>query len=174
MNSEEFRRFYEQYYEISIKVANKVVQSHFIAEDVSQEVFVIFIKIRDRLNISDERKTRSLVVMETTNKGRDYLRKAYVRREIMLDNEVAEVHYRSSESAEASILGMEKAKYLSMAFENLRRKSPVNYEIFMKVKMQEISTDEVAREYGFTRNNVNNRVLRARNWLLEELGRLEK
>ena len=25
MNSEEFRRFYEQYYEISIKVANKVV-----------------------------------------------------------------------------------------------------------------------------------------------------
>ncbi len=69
---------------------------------------------------------------------------------------------------------MEKAKYLSMAFENLRRKSPVNYEIFMKVKMQEISTDEVAREYGFTRNNVNNRVLRARNWLLEELGRLEK
>ena len=54
MNSEEFRRFYEQYYEISIKVANKVVQSHFIAEDVSQEVFCYFYKIRDRLNISDE------------------------------------------------------------------------------------------------------------------------
>lgn len=46
--------------------------------------------------------------------------------------------------------------------------------IFMKVQMQGIPTDEVAREFGYTRNNVNNRVLRARNWLLEELVRLEK
>lgn len=78
------------------------------------------------------------------------------------------------ESAEAAILGMEKAQYISLAFENLRRKNPVNYMIFMKVQMQGIPTDEVAREFGYTRNNVNNRVLRARNWLLEELVRLEK
>ena len=135
MNSEEFRRFYEQYYEISIKVANKVVQSHFIAEDVSQEVFCYFYKIRDRLNISDERKTRSLVVMETTNKGRDYLRKSYVKREVMYDNDVAELQYRTTESAEAALLGMEKRQYLSMAFENLHRKNPVNYMIFMRVVM---------------------------------------
>ena len=40
--------------------------------------------------------------------------------------------------------------------------------------MEGVSTEEVAREFGYTRNNVNNRVLRARNWLLEELERLEK
>ena len=40
--------------------------------------------------------------------------------------------------------------------------------------MEGVSTEEVAREFGYTRNNVNNRVLRARKWLLAEILRLEK
>ena len=58
-----------------------------------------------------------LVVWKTTNKGRDYLRKSYVKREVMFDNDVAELQYRTTESAEAALLGLEKQKYLSMAFE---------------------------------------------------------
>lgn len=174
MNSEQFTAFYKHYYEISVKIASGIVQSRFVAEDVTQEVFVYFYRIKDKLDISSERKLHTLVVMETMNKGRDYLRKSYVKREVMFDNDIAELQYKSVESAEAAILGMEKAQYISLAFENLRRKNPVNYMIFMKVQMQGIPTDEVAREFGYTRNNVNNRVLRARNWLLEELVRLEK
>lgn len=174
MNSEQFTAFYKHYYEISVKIASGIVQSRFVAEDVTQEVFVYFYRIKDKLDISSERKLHTLVVMETMNKGRDYLRKSYVKREVMFDNDITELQYKSVESAEAAILGMEKAQYISLAFENLRRKNPVNYMIFMKVQMQGIPTDEVAREFGYTRNNVNNRVLRARNWLLEELVRLEK
>ena len=133
-----------------------------------------FYRIKDRLDMSSERKLYSLVVTETTNKGRDYLRKSYVKREVMFDNEVSELQYKSVESAEAALLGMEKAQYITMAFENLHQKNPVNYEIFMRVVMLDISTDEVAREFGYTRNNVNNRVLRAKKWLLEELARLDK
>ena len=92
----------------------------------------------------------------------------------MFDNDVTELQYRTTESAEAALLGMEKQQYLSMAFENLHRKNPINYKIFMRVVMEGIPTDEVAREFGYTRNNVNNRVLRARNWLLDEITRLEK
>lgn len=97
-----------------------------------------------------------------------------MKREVMFDNEVSELQYKSVESAEAALLGMEKAQYITMAFENLHQKNPVNYEIFMRVVMLDISTDEVAREFGYTRNNVNNRVLRAKKWLLEELARLDK
>ena len=70
--------------------------------------------------------------------------------------------------------GWKKQKYLSMAFEGLRRKNLINYMIFMRVVMEGVSTEEVAREFGYTRNNVNNRVLRARKWLLAEILRLEK
>ena len=92
----------------------------------------------------------------------------------MFDNDVAELQYRTTESAEAELLGLEKQKYLSMAFEGLRRKNLINYMIFMRVVMEGVSTEEVAREFGYTRNNVNNRVLRARKWLLAEILRLEK
>ena len=146
MNSEEFRAFYRRYYDVSVKLASRIVQSHFTAEDVTQEVFLYFYRIKDRLDMSSERKLYSLVVTETTNKGRDYLRKSYVKREVMFDNEVSELQYKSVESAEAALLGMEKAQYITMAFENLHQKNPVNYEIFMRVVMLDISTDEVARE----------------------------
>lgn len=55
MNSEEFRAFYRQYYDVSVKVASKIVQSHFTAEDVTQEVFLYFYRIKDRLDISSEK-----------------------------------------------------------------------------------------------------------------------
>ena len=174
MNSEEFKAFYKRYYEVSVKIASGIVQSRFTAEDVTQEVFLYFYGIKERLDGSCEAKLQALVVWKTMNKGRDYLRKSYVKREVMFDNDVADLQYRTTESAEAALLGMEKQQYLSMAFENLYRKNLINYKIFMKVVMEGISTEEVAREFGYTRNNVNNRVLRARNWLLEELARLEK
>lgn len=174
MNSEEFRAFYKRYYEVSVKIASGIVQSRFTAEDVTQEVFLYFYGIKERLDVSCEAKLHALVVWKTTNKGRDYLRKSYVKREVMFDNDVTELQYRTTESAEAALLGMEKQQYLSMAFENLHRKNPINYKIFMRVVMEGIPTDEVAREFGYTRNNVNNRVLRARNWLLDEITRLEK
>ena len=151
MNSEEFNTFYRRYYKVSVKIANGIVQSRFTAEDVTQEVFSYFYEIKERLDASSEEKLHALVVWKTTNKGRDYLRKSYVKREVMFDNDVAELQYRTTESAEAALLGLEKQKYLSMAF-----------------------TEEVAREFGYTRNNVNNRVLRARKWLLAEILRLEK
>ena len=173
MNSEEFNTFYRRYYKVSVKIANGIVQSRFTAEDVTQEVFSYFYEIKERLDASSEEKLHALVVWKTTNKGRDYLRKSYVKREVMFDNDVAELQYRTTESAEAALLGLEKQKYLSMAFEGLRRKNLINYMIFMRVVMEGVST-EVAREFGYTRNNVNNRVLRARKWLLAEILRLEK
>lgn len=156
------------------EIANGIVQSRFTAEDVTQEVFSYFYEIKERLDASSEEKLHALVVWKTTNKGRDYLRKSYVKREVMFDNDVAELQYRTTESAEAALLGLEKQKYLSMAFEGLRRKNLINYMIFMRVVMEGVSTEEVAREFGYTRNNVNNRVLRARKWLLAEILRLEK
>ena len=66
MNSEELRPFYRRYYDVSVKLASRIVQSHFTAEDVTQEVFLYFYRIKDRLDMSSERKLYSLVVTETT------------------------------------------------------------------------------------------------------------
>ena len=167
MNSEEFNTFYRRYYKVSVKIANGIVQSRFTAEDVTQEVFSYFYEIKERLDASSEEKLHALVVWKTTNKGRDYLRKSYVKREVMFDNDVAELQYRTTESAEAALLGLEKQKYLSMAFEGLRRKNLINYMIFMRVVMEGVSTEEVARNLAIQECKYV-RVLRARKWLLQK------
>ena len=74
-------------------------------------------------------------------------------------------------SPEEQILRIEKSMYQKMVLARLREKNKLNYDIIIKVKYMGISPDDVAEEYGITRNNVNNRILRAKNWLIEELRR---
>ena len=173
MNSEEFREFYQEYFEFSKRIAAGVVKNHSTAEDISQEVFCYFYKIRERLDNTNERMLHALVVVESTNKARDYLRKAHVKKEVSpLDEVTKRERVKKAESAEAMVLGIETCEYMSMAFEKLRRKNRMNYEIFMKVKYMDIPPEVVAEEYGITRNNVNNRILRTKLWLREELSKM--
>ena len=173
MDSEEFREFYQKYFEFSKRIAAGVVKNCSTAEDVSQEVFCYFYRIMERLDNTNERMLHALVVVESTNKARDYLRKAHVRREVSPLDEVTESErVKKAESAEAMVLGIETCEYMSMALEKLRRKNRMNYEIFMKVKYMDISPEMVAEEYGITRNNVNNRILRTKLWLREELSKM--
>lgn len=110
MNSEEFNTFYRRYYKVSVKIANGIVQSRFTAEDVTQEVFSYFYEIKERLDASSEEKLHALVVWKTTNKGRDYLRKSYVKREVMFDNDVAELQYRTTRKRRSGITGAGKTE----------------------------------------------------------------
>lgn len=173
MNSEEFRDFYGNYYEFSTRIAAGIVKSRATAEDISQEVFCYFYKIMERLDSENEKKLHALVVMETTNKARDYLRRAHVKREVTSLDEIEEgVGEKRAESAEALLLGIEQREYVRMVLEKLRSKNPMNYEIFMKITFMGETPEMVAEEFGITRNNVNNRILRTRLWLKEEFKRL--
>ena len=173
MNSEEFREFYQEYFEFSKRIAAGVVKNRSTAEDISQEVFCYFYKIKEKLDNTNERKLHALVVVESTNKARDYLRKAHVKREVSPLDEVTErVRVEKAESVEAMVIGIETCEYMSMALEKLRRKNQMNYEIFVKVKYMDIPPEMVAEEYEITKNNVNNRILRTRLWLKKELSKM--
>lgn len=50
--------------------------------------------------------------------------------------------------------------------------NPMNYDILVKTKFQELSAAEVASEYGITPNNVNNRNLRSKAWIIEEMEKI--
>ena len=49
---------------------------------------------------------------------------------------------------------------------------PENYDIMMKTQYEEQSPDSVAEEYGLSRNTLNNRIFRTRDWLKKELRRI--
>ena len=73
---------------------------------------------------------------------------------------------------EARILRMEEAKYQKLVLNRLRKRNPMNYDILVKTKFQELSAAEVASEYGITPNNVNNRNLRSKAWIIEEMEKI--
>lgn len=173
MKNEEFEIFYAKYCEFSIRIAERIVKDTATAEDVSQDVFCYLYKIKERLDSENQRKLHALVVRATVNKARDYLRKAYVRQEVALMGGITDKECQSKrENAEAALLCMEEQQYLKLVFEKLREKNRKNYDVFIKVKILDIPPEHVAREYGITRNNVNNRILRTKLWLKEEYRRL--
>lgn len=174
MNNEEFKEFYIKYYEFSVRMARKVVKDYSTAEDVAQEVFCYLYKIRERLD-KNEKRLHVLIGLESVNKGRDYLRKSHVKRELPSPDTMTEYEQeRTSESVEAAVLRMEQREYIRLVFEKLRNKNPKNYDIYVKVKAWGVPPEEVAEEYHITRSNVNNRILRTRYWLKAELDKLNR
>lgn len=172
-NNEDFNDIYEEYLRFSARIAFRIVRDRSVAEDIAQDVFYNLYKLGDKLDISSERKLRSLITTATINKTKDYLKKAHIKWEIntMDDDSGIEVEDESF-NPELRMLRMEEKEYRKLALARLRDKNPMNYDILLKIKGLGISPDSVAEEYGITRNNVNNRVRRTKIWLNEELSRI--
>lgn len=173
MKNENFADIYNEYHRFSTRLAFRIVKDRGIAEDISQEVFYGIYKMGSRLDVSDERKLHGFISTATVNKSKDYLRKTYRKREIgAVDDSVMESFQDKNCDVEASILHMEKQEYYNLVLQRLRDQNRMNYDILMKVKCLGISPDIVAEEYGITRNNVNNRVLRTKTWLQNEMSKI--
>lgn len=168
MSNEEFQEFYQQYHGFSAAVARGIAKDSSVAEDVYQDVFMYLYRIRNRIDLSNPKKVKALIILATVNKCRDYYRKPKHRYEVSLDEDK---RIRSDERAnpEQKILKSEEDRILKEVLDELKKTNPVNYEILIKTKVLGISADEVAEEYGISRNNVNNRVFRSRNWLRKRL-----
>lgn len=173
--NENFRDIYKKYQRFSIGIAFKVVKNEEAAKDISQDVFYHLYQLGEKLDVSNDERLKYLIAKATANKAKDYLRKAHVKREVCAvdyDNE-GEKAGRSG-NPEARMLHMEEVEYQKLVLARLYDKNPVNYDILMKTKYYGIPPDVVAEEYGITRNNVNNRVRRAKLWLEKEMAKLYK
>lgn len=175
MNNENFRKIYEKYREFSVRTACKIVGDRNVAEDICQEVFVHLYEIGDTLDISSDRMIKALIFTATTNKSKDYLKKPWKKREDLFSGgENCEVAADEKTDPERTVLLREETEFRKRLLERLRREQPMNYDILIKTKYFEIPPDSVAEEYGITRNNVNNRVLRTKGWIRKELEKYRK
>lgn len=173
MITDQFSYMYEKYHQLSVQTAFRLSQNHAVADDVAQEVFFHLYMVQDMLDFQNERKLRSLIILATINKTKDYFRKPSQKNEggVMPDDRYIEDTDERKDPEEV-MLANEKTKYRKLILDMLRQKNQVSYEMLIKVSVFELQPETVAREYGTTRNNVNNRVMRARNWMKEELRRM--
>ena len=111
----------------------------------------------------------------TVNKTKDYFKKPWKRQEhVALEDWKRRKPSEEKMDPEKIMLNREEIEYRKQVLLKLRRVNPVNYNILVMVKYFGISPDSVAEEYGITRNNVNNRILRTRKWMKAELEKLHK
>ena len=172
MSDKEFGLLYEKYHKFSASIIYRIVKNRAETDDLCNDVFYRIYKMGNKLDMSDEEKLRALIAIASKNRALDHLKKAYVMREqCTIDDNNWEQIPDDRNIPEKEILHMEKATYQKMVLARLREKNQLNYEIIMKVKYLGISPDDVAEEYGITRNNVNNRILRTKNWLIDELNK---
>lgn len=171
--NEDFEDIYLKYRKFSVNVALQIVKNRTVAEDISQDVFYKLFRRGKKLDTENEAKLRSLIFTATVNCAKDYYKKAYVKREQLMDDEGGEEKAGDDRyNPEARLLRMEENEYQNLVLQKLDDKNPVNYDILIKTKFMGISPDSVAEEYGFTRNNVNNRILRTKVWIRDELSKL--
>lgn len=175
MKNEDFNDIYRKYHRFSVKSAYRLVKDRMLAEDISQEVFYHLYGIMDTLDLSNEKKLRALIFMATVNKAKDYFKKPWKKQErTVLDERTRRKTLDENLNPERIMMNREEAEYRKQVLLRLRRINPVNYNILVMVKYFGISPDSVAEEYGITRNNVNNRILRTRKWMETELEKLRK
>lgn len=168
--SEDFKYIYEKYKRYSAKVVFRIVKNTALAEDISQEVMVKLFQMRDELDTSNEKKLHSLVFTMSVNKAKDHFKKADVKRELyVLDNDGNEGLGNFSSDPLERLLRQEKTEYQKLVLQRFKEKKPDHYDILVKVKVLGIPPAAVAEEYGISVNVVNNRILRAKRWLLKEL-----
>lgn len=169
MNNEEFKVFYEKYHKFSAGKILKIVKNRTVAEEICNEAFYRFYNMGEKLELDNERKLKGLLLKICENCALDYFKKSHVIHEqCTIDDEDWKDVADDRETPEARILHMEEATYQKMILTRLRNEQPINYDILMKIKFFGMTPDEVAEEYGITRNNVNNRILRTKHWLQNE------
>lgn len=145
---ENFDDFYDHYQGFSAYVAFCITEDYELSKDISQEVFLALFKVKEKLDYSRPGRLKALVMKATSNKCMDYYRKASSRQEsYTIDDE-------------------------ENAYEPVDEKSNPEARILRMEEFQELSAAEVASEYGITPNNVNNRNLRSKAWIIEEMEKI--
>lgn len=170
--NEDFQYIYEKYKKFSAKVVFRIVKNVAVAEDISQEVMIKLFQMGERLDTTNEKKLRSLIFMMSANKAKDYFRKSEVKQECnFLDVNDRKESCGFQPDPLEMLLKMEKTEHQNLILKRFKEKKPDHYDILIKVTVLNISPASVAEEYGVSVNVINNRILRARRWLLKEMSR---
>ena len=178
MTDEKFREIYHQYYQLLKRVVFKILKDADFAEDICQEVFLLFSEKEETL---DEAYYQHWFSVNAKRKAIDFCRKSY------------QVHEVTTEalSEENAVLQGEGCEWTSNAgchedyfedrmthklalqeltgklFEDLARRNSLWYEIVMRTYVEDQDAEEIARALGISIENLRTKKHRIRAWINE-------
>lgn len=167
MNNADFMMFYSKYRGFSKMLIRKVVSDKHDVEELCQEVFANIYSMGKELDLSNERMVYGMVKTITLNEVKDYCKRAYKKHEYIIEDPGQTIRDLSYEIDDL-LLARETGHEISLIFQKLRNENERNYEVYVRTIIYKIPPASVAKQFHTTSNNINNIVMRTRNWLKNE------
>ncbi len=177
MTEEKYRRIYFQYYRLVKNVAYGVLHDADLAEDVCQEVFLLFL---EKEEIVEEEFYPNWFSVNAKRKAIDFCRKSYQVHEVTVagvpeEDESAEevtdkIRIKNSgrNSFEDEILNNLVLRELTeRILEDLEKKNPDWYEIVIRMYIRGEDAEETARALGISIENLRTKKHRLKMYLTE-------
>lgn len=175
MTEDKFREVYHQYYQLVKNVVYSVLNDLDFAEDVCQEVFILFSEKSDEL---DKNYYQQWFMVNARRKAIDFCRKSYQVHEVTgkVLSENSEIKHKSKNkwffninnkvSFEDGITHKLALQELTgKLFEDLAEKDSVWYEIIMRMYVEGEDVEETARVLGISVSNLRTKKHRIKKWI---------
>jgi RNA polymerase sigma factor (sigma-70 family) len=162
MTNEQFGRVVEQYQKLVYTICYQMVRDHYEAQNLAQETFLSAYTHIDRCREEDMKPWLCRIA---SNKAKDYLKSAYVRRVQLAreDEEGQEAEFRSVPDPEGS---PDEQLMVSQGAEAIREMIRSLHEPYLKVSvlyfLEEKDVDEIALTLGRPRKTVQTQLYRAK------------
>lgn len=176
MTEEKFLKIYHQYYRLVKSVVFSVLKDADFAEDVCQEVFLLF---AEKEGTVQEEYYQRWFSVNAKRKAIDFCRKSCQVHEIAAEIpvEVKEIHkkngrrYPNTNSKNCFEDGLTHKIALQeltgRLFEDLAKKDSVWCEIMMRIYIEDEDSEEVARALGISTGTLRTKKHRIKNWINE-------
>lgn len=162
MKESDFKKIYNTYNNLVMKIAISVVRDYVLAQDICQDVFVRYCEKGMDL---DEEFLKPWFIVNTKRKAIDYLRKSYQKHEMvdMFDPDRAE--RMECSGADDLIENMIKKEITCRFLRDLSAHNEDWYRIVIGVMIENRPEKEVARELHMTAVNLRAKLHRAKKWI---------
>lgn len=174
MTEDKIRKIYYQYYRLVLKVAVDTIHDYDYAQDISQEVFMTFLR---KYEVLDERRYREWFAVCAKRKALDYRKKAFRIHETLakadVEDEGADENISKTGDARKRLYTYRDKMlnklilkdFTGKLLTDLEAHNKVWYEILVRSKILEESDEEIAHALGITVNNVRAKKHRLKEWI---------
>ena len=169
-DSEKIERMYHEYKNLMYKEAYNILKDIGLAEDAVHQSFIKIINNMDKINMKDERRTRSFLVIVCRNTAIDiYKKRLYLNQNSnSLDFEIDEDDDAPIDYIEPSKVIVDK-ETVNKIVDAIDKLPEIYRDVLLLEKLHGNTKEEIAELLGVNYETVKKRSLRARKILLDVL-----
>lgn len=164
MKNAEFEILYNKYRNLLMKMVYNRSGNFYLAEEISQQVFIVFYQKMESIKTS---LYKPWLMLATKNLTIDYMRKKTIREEIIAANPM-DYHIVTHDNTEMIVERMVNAQLSFRILEDLKEKNETWYDVIEAVCVMEMRQEEAAEYLQISPQVVRARLYRARKYIRAE------